>query len=165
MWKTNKDYTQAYKKTIDKLREEIDIRFIHVKGHTGNAGNEKADDLAKEACGIMDPVLPFKIGQKPEISDEINERCRTAIEEFCKKDKRVFNDYIKLKSYGIDRFSRCSDETIDEYLRTNGLTELKGCIHDRNDFRKAVRWMMRGLLPLDAVKKVMVDNEIADSCR
>lgn len=52
-WKTNKDYTSSYADFVKKCRSEgMQIEFYHVKGHTGNQGNEYVDKIAKVACGV-----------------------------------------------------------------------------------------------------------------
>lgn len=51
-WKANKEYTQKYVRCINHARESLNIKFVKVAAHTGIPGNEKADELAKKACGI-----------------------------------------------------------------------------------------------------------------
>lgn len=53
IWKTNKNYTKEYAKFIESIRDKIDIKFIHVKAHTGIEGNEEADSLAKQSVGLV----------------------------------------------------------------------------------------------------------------
>ena len=51
-WKTNNDLTKSYKRFIDEARKNIKISFVKVKGHSNDKYNDRADILAKEACGI-----------------------------------------------------------------------------------------------------------------
>ena len=52
-WKRKKAGTIAYYKYMQSVKDEINIKFVHVKGHTGVAGNEEADKMAKKAVGIL----------------------------------------------------------------------------------------------------------------
>lgn len=51
-WKTNKPGTIDYKAYYDFAKTKVDIRFIKVKGHSGDKYNDMADKLAKEALGL-----------------------------------------------------------------------------------------------------------------
>ncbi|MFI3207247.1 MAG: ribonuclease H family protein [Clostridia bacterium] len=51
-WKANKKGTIAYKNFIAKSREKLLIKFVKVKGHSGDKYNDMADMLAKQALGI-----------------------------------------------------------------------------------------------------------------
>lgn len=46
-WKTNKEGTKAYKEFFDSIQDKIEVRFIKVKGHSGDKYNDLADELAK----------------------------------------------------------------------------------------------------------------------
>jgi len=48
-WKANKEGTKAYKAYFDSIRDEIEICFVKVKGHSGDKYNDLADALAKKA--------------------------------------------------------------------------------------------------------------------
>lgn len=46
-WKTNKEGTRAYKEYFDSISQDLKIRFVKVKGHSGDKYNDIADELAK----------------------------------------------------------------------------------------------------------------------
>ena len=51
-WKANNPLTQGYRDYVAEARRSMDIRFVKVKGHSGDRYNELADRLAKDALGI-----------------------------------------------------------------------------------------------------------------
>ncbi len=52
-WKANKEGTIAYKQFFEDIKDTLSVRFIKVKGHSGDKYNDVADRLAKEALGIV----------------------------------------------------------------------------------------------------------------
>lgn len=46
-WKTNKVGTINYKKYYDSIKENLNVKFVKVKAHSGNKYNDEADRLAK----------------------------------------------------------------------------------------------------------------------
>lgn len=48
-WKANNPLTQGYRDYVAEARKKIDIKFVKVKGHSGNKYNDIADRLAREA--------------------------------------------------------------------------------------------------------------------
>lgn len=51
-WKATKTVTQRYREFYNKIKTQLDVRFVKVKGHSGNENNDRADRLAKSALGI-----------------------------------------------------------------------------------------------------------------
>lgn len=51
-WKATKDVTKRYKEFYNSVKTKLDVRFIKVKGHSGDEYNDRADTLAKAALGI-----------------------------------------------------------------------------------------------------------------
>lgn len=52
-WKANRKGTIAYREFYIMASKKIDIRFEKVAGHSGDKYNDMADELAKEALGIL----------------------------------------------------------------------------------------------------------------
>lgn len=52
-WRANNEYTREYAKYMRQMMAGLDIRFEHVKSHSGVYWNEKADWLAKTEVGLI----------------------------------------------------------------------------------------------------------------
>lgn len=52
-WKTNKEGTKAYKAFYEEASKKIKIHFVKVTGHSNDKYNDMADELAKEALGLL----------------------------------------------------------------------------------------------------------------
>lgn len=48
-WQAKKPGTITYKKYFDSIKNDVDIKFVKVKSHSGDEFNDLADKLAKEA--------------------------------------------------------------------------------------------------------------------
>lgn len=51
-WQTKKEGTKVYKQYYDSIKDQVQIEFRKVKGHSGDRYNDLADQLAKKALGI-----------------------------------------------------------------------------------------------------------------
>lgn len=51
-WKTNKTGTAAYAEYYKSIKNVLSVRFVKVKGHSGDKYNDMADRLAKSALGL-----------------------------------------------------------------------------------------------------------------
>ena len=173
---------------FDQAAKKVKIKELKwIKGHNNNMYNEKCDALATNALihpsntdtGYMSQdnrqtsVQPDRVSMS-EIMEEmtlpifypnvnLNPVCKTAIEVFHKKKQHVFKDYILLKTGGKDIFSTAKISDIKDriesirpgvcdFIDSSGLSEKQK--------ESAYRWIMRGLSPTDAVKKVQVDAEV-----
>lgn len=52
VWKAKLPETKAYRNYVFDSREILDIKFIKVKGHSGNKYNDRADYLASKALSV-----------------------------------------------------------------------------------------------------------------
>jgi ribonuclease HI len=50
-WKAKQPLTQRYRDFMQAARKRLNLHFVKVKAHTGNAWNEYADKLAKRGAG------------------------------------------------------------------------------------------------------------------
>lgn len=51
-WRANKIGTKAYRAFYQRIQTQLQVRFIKVKGHSGDQYNDVADQLAKSALDI-----------------------------------------------------------------------------------------------------------------
>lgn len=50
--KRNKQLTKDYHAEVNDLMKSIEVTFTHVKAHSGDENNNRADRLAKQGCGL-----------------------------------------------------------------------------------------------------------------
>lgn len=157
-WKAVKSYTKDYVKKITNFMSILNISFVHVKAHTGEDGNTKVDILAKQACGVkIPPKTPA--GYLPVIPKDVSEKCRDAILAFYAKKERTYSDYVCLKTFGPDEYSKKSFNELERYAMDRHLKiSINGM--DRSIYAATVRWVMRGLTLDDALYKANVDAEV-----
>ena len=51
-WKANKLWTQQYRSYFQEISQKLVITFVKVTAHSDDSFNNRADELAKQACGV-----------------------------------------------------------------------------------------------------------------
>lgn len=62
-WKTTKEGTKAYKQYYDSIKDKVKVSFVKVTGHSNNKYNDIADELAKQALGIIKEKHPIEVSK------------------------------------------------------------------------------------------------------
>lgn len=140
--------------------------------------NKQADALASKAAGMPQAVikedkiitwqgnyLPDK--EKVEKLPPVNPDCQREINRLINLGERAkFQDFAKLKTGGLDGYSKASVGKLSEYAvarfgdeSARWLKEATGNLEGEYG-KSALRWVARGLPPDAALKKVSVDMEI-----
>lgn len=163
-WSTKKEDTIAYQETMQMLQMMIKINFHHVKGHSGNKWNEKADELASNAV-FGKEEKPMQETDHQEAEDRgIRPECAAAIRNFYQKRDHKFKDFMQLKVGGLDRFSRLKENDLESMIIQEMKATIEKGIHDPSSYNNVLKWMLRGLTMDDAMHKVNVDYEVAANC-
>lgn len=97
----------------------------------------------------------------------VNKKCQEAIKNFYNKksSKRVFKDYLNLKTYGIDKFSRMKIDKLEGLLTEKDIKLAKLAFDDEKLVSSTLKWCCRGLLIDDAIRKVKTDLEVANNIK
>lgn len=167
-WKCNNPLTRQYVNLVTEARKTMSISFKWVRGHSGNIYNEKADQLAKTACGITESLVqqeenPYDFTES--VCDAarrkgIQEACETSIRDFYSKAGHKFKDYLGIKSFGKDKYSEMFIEQLQSLISKEAAEVIMKDVKHTVDYASAMRWCLRGLRPQDASKKVNADREI-----
>jgi len=75
-----------------------------------------------------------------------------------------FRDFLRLKS-GRDTFSRLKLDTLREMVSITAVREAEGAFADTKQQAVCLRWVLRGLAPDKAVRKVQTDLEVSEHAR
>ena len=97
----------------------------------------------------------------------VNKKCQQSIDNFYSKklSKRAFKDYMNLKTYGMDKYSRMKMDKLQELLKEKDIELAKTAFDDDKLILSTLRWRCRGLLIDDAIRKVKTDLEVANNIK
>lgn len=178
-WKVKKEETKIYRDKMRSFFEMIDIGFVHVKGHSGDKYNDKADELAKTGAMIFvkEDIVEEMVAEENaasskekrestslEIETGANEKCRKAIAKFKKKCNPRFRDFVELKTYGQDKYSRLKEEKLKDILGEDVCKEIREKVNTPEGYMPALKWAARGLSAEDAAHKANVDLDVSKNC-
>lgn len=93
----------------------------------------------------------------------VHESCAKGIIDFYKEKKHTFKSYASLKTGGIDFWSRKKLDFLKENTGEDVYKKTTGLFSDEKDVLSCLKWRCRGLALKDAVRKILVDKEIADN--
>ena len=166
IWRTNKDYTFKYAAKINEYRRKININFSWVKGHSGNKYNEMADKAAKYGAKNIDtPPEELFTDHKNNVEEVVKpdlftKTGRDNVRRFLSIKNPSYGDFINLKTGGNDSFSYIHQTDLEKIIGSSICEYIKNDINDQSSYVSALRWILRGLTPEEAVRKVNIDVEI-----
>lgn len=141
--------------------QETSVNTINrfIKKVLEDAGYRK--DYLSEGRGF-DEIIPFAD------DDGVNKKCREAIQRLQKKkgNTRNFKDYLKLKTFGIDKYSRAKKDVLASKLTERELKLAHDTfVSDEKAEISCLRWCCRGLSIKHAIRKVKTDLEVAENIK
>lgn len=169
-WKAKKEETETYRDKMRSFIEMIDIGFVHVKGHFDDKYNDKADELAKMGAIVLtNEEKTISVKSKKEkgllgVGEGTNEKCKKAISKFKMKCNPRFRDFVELKSYGQDRYSRLKEDKLKKILGEDVCMEIRRKVNAQEGYIPALKWAARGLSAEDAAHKANVDLDVSKNC-
>lgn len=166
-------------KFINRLGCQVDFEWIP------RSENKFADTLASKAAGMpvariinhytgldeWKPDLYFTPDEREfEKLPPLNPSCAREIERLLLLgDKAKFGDYIRLKSGGMDEYSKADIEALKKYITIRhgpkAVPWIMDTLEDANPAyaANALRWAARGLPPDMALKKASMDMEMVSN--
>jgi len=179
-YKINKLNLSKLNAKVQKLLKEINCD--HKVMWISRTQNEEADALASKAAGMPQAKIDGNVisfWQKDEsfIVDPLkiclleapNARCQESINKINALENPKFGDFINVKSFGADKYSRLKSDRLKEIIETRFGTKAVLWITDtvgdaESEYGKEVmKWVARGIMPDRALKKVSVDKELASN--
>lgn len=190
-WGRNRNHDLWEK--LDAACEGKKITWKWVRGHNGDKYNEICDSLATDGINSPDkksdsgyrevPTSPQPKPQKPLIGAggamavrihvpdrkeapqevKVNPSCISAMRRF-EKSRKVFKDYMALKTFGLDGWSRKSLRELIEITGEDIYNAVKDYLPDDKLAASCLKWYGRGLSLSDSIRKILVDAEVSANC-
>lgn len=181
-YKVNHDHLYRLYNSVQALKKELNCKISF--RWTPREENKIADALASKGAGMPQAIVRDneviewedkrikenidRLEELPDLSQDVKNIINSLNN---KSNKTKFKDFIKLKSGGIDKYSRLKLDTLKEYIQIRfgeyayeWISEaLEGANEDY--VKNALKWTARGLKPNLALKKASVDMEISNRNR
>lgn len=167
-WKVNNENLAQLKSQINALIQrhgiKVDLKWVPRSENSIADGLAMPDNaqvrIKQERTDVLMDNTTKRVLSDPQVSD-ISPSLRTRIKELNAHPSPGFKDLAGLRTGGMDVFSgiRTEELKVRAGISATALVqkELEGNIQHQSS---ALRWMLRGLAPDLAIRKVKVDMEI-----
>lgn len=127
-WKATKAGTQSYQEFYNQIKNDLNISFFKVKGHSGDKYNELADQLAKSAL-----FEEFRLGEKEMSKSKSIYIDKTSLNDFViGLGRNLWGDKFEFGEFApIGNQHRCKfcvngiQQALDFYFKNDGSVTLK----------------------------------------
>ena len=133
----------------------------------------RASDVIKGAMGVS-IELPEEFLVEPELLSvetyaekyQVKNSCANAILAFLQSENRSFKSYMKLKTGGSDKWSHLKHDTLlNQQEELSSIYDyLEKVLPDTKTVESCLHWYCRGLPLQHAIRKALVDWEVAQNC-
>lgn len=154
-----------YNELCDQLATEgMAIKSLETdKGYKGKISIPAQNKISQLSMNI--PERDEKYIYSPKTAEDeakekgCNTECIKAIRKFYKTDQHILEDYFSVKSGGLDSYSKLGETELNKIIGEKDADAISEVFSDPKDRKVAMRWVARGLLMNDAIRKVLVDKE------
>ena len=120
-WQTKKTLTKLYKQFIDSVKDRININFVKVQAHSGDKGNNIADNLAKEALkehNLQNPFENYNLEQEEENKS-------FTIKFFEKQNMEKLKNFMKEEKFDITIIEDLPNNIEESFYISSKVSKLK----------------------------------------
>ncbi len=144
-----------------------DIEYIKPRDTAARQDNEDSETGAMAAA----INIPEDLDKAPEFMSVpqyiekycVNTSCAVNIIDFYIAGIRSFKAYAEIKTGGTDEWSRKPLGKVAEIVGDNTWNTIRANLKNSKQQLAAARWACRGLKLSDAIRKVLVDEEVSDN--